>query len=48
MINIEVTGVVLEVRKNRLRYAVFAVVSLLFGVVLSVALNLYHSGGGKD
>jgi hypothetical protein len=46
MINIEVTGVVLEVRKNRLRYAVFAVVSLLFGVVLSVALNLYHSGGG--
>jgi hypothetical protein len=34
----------LEVRKNILRYAFFAFVSLLFGIVLSVALNLYHFG----
>jgi hypothetical protein len=31
---------VLEVRKNRLRYAGFAFVSLLFGIASSVALNL--------
>jgi hypothetical protein len=34
----------LEVRQQRFRYVVFAFVSVVFGVVLSVALNLYNSG----
>jgi hypothetical protein len=37
----------LEVGKNRFRYVFFAFVSVLFGIGLSVALNLYHSGSVK-